>query len=124
MSGLTDLTLRQALDALGTRKISSEELTGGYIAAIEAARPLNAFVLETPEKALEMARASDHRRASAEAGPLAQVRTCRWLPPPAAAACCPAQPSPAGCGCMPQSTARLLQFGTYKLPAFLHLPCT
>jgi aspartyl-tRNA(Asn)/glutamyl-tRNA(Gln) amidotransferase subunit A len=70
MSGLTDLTLRQALDALGTRKISSEELTGAYIAAIEAARPLNAFVLETPEKALEMARASDHRRASAEAGPL------------------------------------------------------
>ena len=70
MSGLTDLTLRQALDALGTRKISSEELTGAYIAAIEAARPLNAFVLETPEKALEMARASDPRRASAEAGPL------------------------------------------------------
>ena len=56
MSGLTDLTLRQALDALGTRKISSEELTGEYIAAVEAARPLNAFVLETPEKALEMAR--------------------------------------------------------------------
>ena len=38
--------------------------------AIEKARSLNAFVLETPDQALEMARASDARRARGEAGPL------------------------------------------------------
>ena len=39
--------------------------------AVEAApAPLNAFVLETPEKALQMAKASDARRASGDAGPL------------------------------------------------------
>jgi aspartyl-tRNA(Asn)/glutamyl-tRNA(Gln) amidotransferase subunit A len=38
--------------------------------AVAAARPLNAYVLETPEKALEMARVSDERRARGEAGRL------------------------------------------------------
>jgi aspartyl-tRNA(Asn)/glutamyl-tRNA(Gln) amidotransferase subunit A len=40
------------------------------IAAMEAARPLNAFVTETPERALEMAKASDARIASGRARPL------------------------------------------------------
>ncbi|MCA6317016.1 Asp-tRNA(Asn)/Glu-tRNA(Gln) amidotransferase subunit GatA, partial [Phenylobacterium sp.] len=35
-----------------------------------AARPLNAYILETPEKALEMARASDARRAAGDPGAL------------------------------------------------------
>ena len=34
------------------------------IKAMEAARPLNAFVTETPERALEMAAASDARIAT------------------------------------------------------------
>ncbi|MFM1959863.1 MAG: Asp-tRNA(Asn)/Glu-tRNA(Gln) amidotransferase GatCAB subunit [Pseudomonadota bacterium] len=70
MSDLTDLTLRGALDGLSAGDFSSEELTRAHIAAVEAARPLNAYILETPEKALEMARASDARRAAGEAGPL------------------------------------------------------
>ncbi|MFM8819735.1 MAG: amidase, partial [Phenylobacterium sp.] len=70
MSGLTDLTLRAALDGLAAGTFSSEELTRAHIKAVEAARPLNAYILETPEKALEMARASDARRAAGEAGPL------------------------------------------------------
>jgi len=37
---------------------------------VAAARPLNAFILETPDKALDMARASDARRARGEAGAL------------------------------------------------------
>ena len=38
--------------------------------AIEKARALNAYVLETPERAAEMAKASDARIAKGEAGPL------------------------------------------------------
>ncbi|MFN7304258.1 MAG: Asp-tRNA(Asn)/Glu-tRNA(Gln) amidotransferase subunit GatA [Phenylobacterium sp.] len=70
MSGLTDLTLRAALDGLAAGTFSSEELTRAHVEAIEAARPLNAYILETPERALDMARASDVRRASGDAGPL------------------------------------------------------
>jgi aspartyl-tRNA(Asn)/glutamyl-tRNA(Gln) amidotransferase subunit A len=46
------------------------ELTEALIRAMEAARPLNAFVTETPERALQMARASDARIAAGEGGPL------------------------------------------------------
>ena len=70
MSSLTKLTLKAALDGLEAKAFSSEEITQAHIAAIEAARPLNAYVLETPEKALDMARASDARRAAGQAGPL------------------------------------------------------
>jgi aspartyl-tRNA(Asn)/glutamyl-tRNA(Gln) amidotransferase subunit A len=69
-AGLTGLTLAGALAGLRARRFSAEEITRAHIAAIEAARPLNAFVLETPDKALEMARASDARIAAGQAGPL------------------------------------------------------
>ena len=67
---LTTLTLKAALEGLGSKRFSAAELTGAHIAAIEAARALNAFVLETPDKALAMARAADARIARGEAGPL------------------------------------------------------
>lgn len=71
MSDLTRLTLKAALDGLAAGAFSSEELTQAFVEAVAAANPrLNAYVLETPEKALEMARASDARRARGEAGPL------------------------------------------------------
>ncbi|MCA6314363.1 Asp-tRNA(Asn)/Glu-tRNA(Gln) amidotransferase subunit GatA [Phenylobacterium sp.] len=70
MALLTDLSLRQALEGLSAKTFSSEELTRAHIEAIEAARPLNAYILETPEKALEMARASDARRAAGDPGAL------------------------------------------------------
>ena len=44
------------------------ELTDAHIAAIENARALNAFVLETPDRAREMARAADARLAKGEGG--------------------------------------------------------
>ena len=44
-------------DALQAKKISSLELTTSLVKAVEEARPLNAYVTETPEKALEMAKA-------------------------------------------------------------------
>ena len=70
MASLTSLTLKAALDGLADKSFSSEELTRAHVEAVEAARPLNAFVLETPEKALDMAKAADARRAKGEAGPL------------------------------------------------------
>ncbi|MDD3836289.1 MAG: Asp-tRNA(Asn)/Glu-tRNA(Gln) amidotransferase subunit GatA [Phenylobacterium sp.] len=70
MSELTELTLKDALDGLAAGRFSSEELTRAHVEAVEAARELNAYVLETPERALEMAKASDGRRARGEAGRL------------------------------------------------------
>jgi aspartyl-tRNA(Asn)/glutamyl-tRNA(Gln) amidotransferase subunit A len=69
-SALTDLTLAEARAGLAVRQFSARELTEAYIAAMEAARPLNAFITETPERALEMAAASDERLARGEAGPI------------------------------------------------------
>ena len=57
MSALTSLTLKAALDGLADKSFSSEELTKAHVEAVAAAKPLNAYVLETPEKAVEMARA-------------------------------------------------------------------
>jgi aspartyl-tRNA(Asn)/glutamyl-tRNA(Gln) amidotransferase subunit A len=70
MSGLTELTLAQARDGLAQKKFSADELAKAHIAAMEQARALNTFIVETPEKALDMARASDARIARGEAGPL------------------------------------------------------
>ena len=71
MSELTKLTLKAALDGLRAKSFSSVELTQAFVDAIETANArLNAYVLQTPEKALEMARASDARLASGEAGAL------------------------------------------------------
>jgi aspartyl-tRNA(Asn)/glutamyl-tRNA(Gln) amidotransferase subunit A len=70
MSGLTDLTLEAALAGLRGRRFSAVELATAHLAAMEKARPLNAFVLETAERALDMARQSDARLAAGEAGPL------------------------------------------------------
>jgi len=70
MSELTSLTLKTALEGLKARQFSATEITKAHIAAVEAARPLNAFILETPEKALDMAAASDARIARGEGGRL------------------------------------------------------
>ena len=70
MSNLTDLTLKAALDGLASKQFSSVELTQAHLTAMENARALNAYIAETPDKALEMAAASDARRASGDASPL------------------------------------------------------
>ena len=70
MSSLTSLTLKAALEGLADKSFSSEELTKAHVDAVAAAKPLNAFILETPDKAIEMAKASDARRAKGEAGAL------------------------------------------------------
>ncbi|MFO1122454.1 MAG: Asp-tRNA(Asn)/Glu-tRNA(Gln) amidotransferase subunit GatA [Hyphomicrobiales bacterium] len=70
MSTLTGLTIAAARDGLRKKEFSATELTNAYLAAMKAARSLNAYIVETPEKARAMARASDARLASGEAGPL------------------------------------------------------
>jgi len=65
-----DLTIVEARAALAKGALSARELTEARIAAVEAARPLNVFITETPERALEMAEASDARRRAGEVGPL------------------------------------------------------
>jgi aspartyl-tRNA(Asn)/glutamyl-tRNA(Gln) amidotransferase subunit A len=71
MSELNKLTLKAALDGLKAKSFSSVELTQAFVDAIEKANPrLNAYVLQTPEKALEMARASDARLAAGQGGAL------------------------------------------------------
>src|SRR5579862_8230539 len=70
MSDLTALTLAQARNGLRAKQFSASELTDAHLAAVESARALNAFVLETPERARDMARASDARLAKGQGGPL------------------------------------------------------
>ena len=64
----SDLTISEARDALTKGEVSARELAGAQIAAVEAARPLNAFITETPDQALAMAEASDARRRAGDAG--------------------------------------------------------
>ena len=70
MTELTSLTLAEARAGLAKKQFSAAELADAHLAAIERARSLNAFVLETPERAREMAKASDARIAKGAGGPL------------------------------------------------------
>jgi aspartyl-tRNA(Asn)/glutamyl-tRNA(Gln) amidotransferase subunit A len=70
MSDLTGLTLAEARDGLKAKKFSAAEITEAHIAAVAASKPLNAYILETPDKAREMAKASDARLAKGEGGAL------------------------------------------------------
>ena len=70
MTDLTAFTLAQARDALQRREFSAAELAQAHLDAIADARTLNAFVLDTPERAREMARACDARLMRGEGGPL------------------------------------------------------
>ena len=70
MTDLTSLTLAQAREALRKKEFSATELAEAHLAAVEQARALNAFVMEAPERARAMARASDERFAKGAGGPL------------------------------------------------------
>ncbi len=69
-SSLSAFTLAQAREALKAKTISSRELTDALLKSVEASRGLNAYVTETPERAVEMAEASDMRIKRGEAGAL------------------------------------------------------
>ena len=67
MSDLTRFTIAEVRDKLASGAFTATELTEAYLAAMEAARALNAYVVETPDKALEMAAKSDRRLKAGEA---------------------------------------------------------
>jgi aspartyl-tRNA(Asn)/glutamyl-tRNA(Gln) amidotransferase subunit A len=73
VSNLTDLTIAGMKAGLARREFSAVELTEAHIAAMEAARHLNAYIVETPEIARRQAEAADRALANAEAGPLAGI---------------------------------------------------
>jgi aspartyl-tRNA(Asn)/glutamyl-tRNA(Gln) amidotransferase subunit A len=70
VSDLTALTLAEARDGLKKKSFTAAELATAHVSAIEKARALNAFVLETGERAAEMAKASDARIAKGDGKPL------------------------------------------------------
>jgi aspartyl-tRNA(Asn)/glutamyl-tRNA(Gln) amidotransferase subunit A len=71
VTDLTDLTIGEARDGLRDKSFTARELTQAHLDAIEAANAaLNAYVLPTPERALEMAAASDARLGKGEGGAL------------------------------------------------------
>jgi aspartyl-tRNA(Asn)/glutamyl-tRNA(Gln) amidotransferase subunit A len=68
MTDPTDLTIAEARAALDRKELSAAELAEAHLEAIgKANEALNAFVLVTPERALEAAKASDARIARGEA---------------------------------------------------------
>jgi aspartyl-tRNA(Asn)/glutamyl-tRNA(Gln) amidotransferase subunit A len=73
VAALTDLTLAEQRDGLRAGRFSAHELVSTHVAAVEAARGLNAFVVETPEAALAAADAADAALTAGTAGPLAGI---------------------------------------------------
>lgn len=64
MSKLNQLTIAETLRGLKNKEFSARELTDEYLKAMEAARHLNAYVLETPEVALQQAEIADKNYAA------------------------------------------------------------
>src|ERR1700747_1064467 len=73
MTDFTSLTIADARDGLAKKSFTSLELTEAHLKAIEDARALNAFVVETPDRARAMAREADGKIAQGEGGPLAGI---------------------------------------------------
>ncbi len=71
MTSLTKLTLSDAVDGLKAKTFSSQEITQDFLTQIDAANPhLNAYVVVTHDKALEMAKAADAKLAKGQGGKL------------------------------------------------------
>jgi aspartyl-tRNA(Asn)/glutamyl-tRNA(Gln) amidotransferase subunit A len=70
MTDLTALTLAEAKEGLSAKSFTALELTDAHLAAMESARVLNAYVLETPEQARAMAKDADAKIAKGEGGNL------------------------------------------------------
>ena len=71
MTDLTQLTLSDAVDGLKAKTFSSQEITQAFLTQIEKSNEtLNAYVVVTADKALEMAKASDAKLAKGQGGKL------------------------------------------------------
>jgi aspartyl-tRNA(Asn)/glutamyl-tRNA(Gln) amidotransferase subunit A len=70
MTKLTNLTIAEAKAGLAKGEFTAVELTQAHVDAMAAKRGLNAYITETPEAALEDAKASDARIKAGTAGGL------------------------------------------------------
>jgi aspartyl-tRNA(Asn)/glutamyl-tRNA(Gln) amidotransferase subunit A len=73
MTDLTNLTVAGIRDGFRAGNFSAREVAEGFNANVAAATALNAFIVETPEKALAAADAADADRASGTLKPLSGV---------------------------------------------------
>ena len=73
MAALTDLTLTALKAALDKKEASAVEVAEAHLKKLDEHRALNAFITETPDRAREMAKAADARRAKGQAGLLEGV---------------------------------------------------
>jgi aspartyl-tRNA(Asn)/glutamyl-tRNA(Gln) amidotransferase subunit A len=73
MTALTDLGIAAIRDGVRDGVFSAREVAEAHVAAVENARLLNAFVVETPDHALAAADAADAARGAGELKPLSGV---------------------------------------------------
>jgi len=73
VTDLTNLTVAEIRDGFRAGEFTAREVAEGFNANVAAARVLNAFIVETPEKALAAADAADAARASGDLKPLSGV---------------------------------------------------
>ena len=73
MSDLTNLGIAAIRDGVAAGTFSAREVATAFNAAVEQGRPLNAWLVETPDHALAAADAADAARASGDLKPLSGV---------------------------------------------------
>lgn len=73
MTALNDLTVAALRDGVRDGAFSAREVAEAFNAAVAAARPLNAFITETPDHALAAAEQADRDRAAGTLKPLSGV---------------------------------------------------
>ena len=73
MTDLTGLSIASMRDGLRARTFSASELAEAHVTAVEGARDLNAFIIETPDHARAAAATADAALASGDAKPLSGI---------------------------------------------------
>src|SRR5436305_5293309 len=73
MAELTDLGIAALAAALSAKETNAVEVAEAHLGKLDQHRALNAFITETPDRAREMAKACDARRARGQAGLLEGV---------------------------------------------------
>lgn len=73
MTNLTDLGVAGLRDGFRAGDFTAREVAEAFNGSVEAAAPFNAFIVTTPDKALDAADAADKDRAAGEVKPLSGV---------------------------------------------------
>ena len=73
MSDLTNLGIAAIRDGIAAGTFSAREVADAFIGAVEKGKPLNAWLIETPDHARAAADAADRARISGDLKPLSGV---------------------------------------------------